>query len=154
MCREPNHVPLRCKEMDQKDKEEVARKRMEEQLTEALVRECWKCHVKYFKEEGCNRMTCPRTGCGAMMCYLCKQPVQDYSHFYGQGGEPTATKTCRLWSDSKELHTRELAEAAARIREELAAEDPGPVEGQVMEVEVIEISDAPVILEQVNKYHH
>jgi hypothetical protein len=28
-------------------------------------------------------MTC---SCGAQMCYLCKEKVVDYSHFYGQVG--------------------------------------------------------------------
>ena len=37
--------------------------------------------LQFFKEEGCNKMMC---SCGAQMCYLCKQPVKDYSHFYGQ----------------------------------------------------------------------
>jgi hypothetical protein len=25
--------------------------------------------------------------CGAMMCYICRQPVKNYSHFNGQGGD-------------------------------------------------------------------
>ena len=37
--------------------------------------------MQFFKEEGCNKMTCQ---CGAKMCYLCKEKVTDYSHFYGQ----------------------------------------------------------------------
>ena len=37
-----------------------------------------------------------------------------------QGGEPTATKTCPLWSDNKALHARELAAAAEAARERLA----------------------------------
>ena len=62
-------------------------------------------------------MTC---SCGAKMCYLCKKPVKDYTHFYGQGGEPTATKTCPLWSDNKALHAGELAAAAEAARQRLA----------------------------------
>merc|ERR1719318_1631074 len=85
LCKEPSHVPLRCDEVEKKDEEE-ARKKIEEQLSEAMIRECWKCKAKYFKEEGCNKMTCPKPNCGAKMCYLCKQPVKDYTHFYGQGG--------------------------------------------------------------------
>jgi TRIAD3 protein (E3 ubiquitin-protein ligase RNF216) len=45
-----------------------------------MCRECYQCHTKYVKEEGCNKMTCP--SCGAKMCYLCKEPVkvtQNYS---------------------------------------------------------------------------
>ena len=123
LCKEPNHVPLRCDEVEKKDEEE-ARKKIEEQLSEAMIRECWKCHAKYFKEEGCNKMTCPKPGCGAKMCYLCKQPVKDYTHFYGQGGAPTATKTCPLWTDNKRLHEQEVANAAAKAKEELQAQNP------------------------------
>ena len=123
LCKEPNHVPLRCDEVEKKDEEE-ARKKIEEQLSEAMIRECWKCRSKYFKEEGCNKMTCPKPGCGAKMCYLCKQPVKDYTHFYGQGGAPTPTKTCPLWTDNKRLHEQEVANAAAKAKEELAAQNP------------------------------
>ena len=116
-------MPLRCDEVEKKDEEE-ARKRIEEQLSEAMIRECWKCHAKYFKEEGCNKMTCPKPGCGAKMCYLCKQPVKDYTHFYGQGGAPSATKTCPLWTDNIRLHEQEIANAAAKAKEEMAAKNP------------------------------
>jgi hypothetical protein len=108
----------------EKKDEETARKRIEEQLSEAMIRECWKCRTKYFKEEGCNKMTCPKPGCGAKMCYLCKQPVKDYTHFYGQGGAPTASKTCPLWTDNKRLHEQEVANAAAKAKEEMAAQNP------------------------------
>jgi hypothetical protein len=47
-------------------------------------RTCWKCGKKFIKEDGCNKMKCT---CGALMCYICRQPVKDYSHFNGQGGD-------------------------------------------------------------------
>ena len=118
LCKEPNHVPLRCKEVVKRD-EESARKHIEEQMSEAMMRECWKCKVKFFKEEGCNKMACPRPGCGAQMCYLCKLPVQDYSHFYGQGGAPTKTRTCPLWTDTRKLHKEEVAKASAKAKKDL-----------------------------------
>ena len=45
MCKLSNHVPLRC---DEVEKTEGLRKEIEEKLTEALVRECWKCKNKVF----------------------------------------------------------------------------------------------------------
>eukprot|EP00092_Neocalanus_flemingeri_P005268 GFUD01005667.1.p1 GENE.GFUD01005667.1~~GFUD01005667.1.p1 ORF type:complete len:929 (+),score=262.59 GFUD01005667.1:112-2898(+) len=117
LCREPNHVPLRCEEVE---KGEQVRKKIEEQLTEAMLRECWKCKNKFYKVEGCNKMTCR---CGAGMCYLCKKEVKDYSHFYGQGGTPTMTKTCPLFSDNKMLHQREIARAAKQAKQELENDD-------------------------------
>jgi len=113
LCKEPNHIPLRCEEVE---KGEETRKKIEEKLTEAMLRECVKCGYKFFKEEGCNKMTCR---CGAKMCYLCKKEVKDYSHFYGQGGTPTATKTCPLFSDIKKIHQMELAKVAKEAKQEL-----------------------------------
>ncbi|CAD6222089.1 GSCOCG00012991001-RA-CDS, partial [Cotesia congregata] len=78
-CKEPNHVPYKCGELDKKDK---ARKYIEEKMTQALTRTCYQCKRAFFKEEGCNKMLCP---CGAMMCYICNQPVKGYDHFRGQG---------------------------------------------------------------------
>ncbi|KAF4521015.1 hypothetical protein B566_EDAN002510, partial [Ephemera danica] len=76
-CKEPSHIPLRCDEVE-KDEEVRARKFLEDRMTEALVRECWKCHKKFVKLDGCNKMTC---SCGAKMCYLCRQPITGYDHF-------------------------------------------------------------------------
>ena len=43
LCKESNHVPLKCEEVE---KTEGARKEIEEKLTEAMIRECWKCSKK------------------------------------------------------------------------------------------------------------
>ena len=43
LCKESNHVPLRC---DEVEKTEGTRKEIEEKLTEAMIRECWKCNKK------------------------------------------------------------------------------------------------------------
>jgi TRIAD3 protein (E3 ubiquitin-protein ligase RNF216) len=78
-----NHVPLRCDEVIETDK---ARRIIEEKMTEALLRICYKCKRQFYKEEGCNKMTCP---CGALMCYICDKPVLNYKHFNSQGGTNT-----------------------------------------------------------------
>ena len=39
LCRETNHVPLRC---DEAEKTEGVRKEIEEKLTEAMIRQCWR----------------------------------------------------------------------------------------------------------------
>ena len=51
-------------------------------VSQALIRTCYSCKKPFFKQDGCNKMTCE---CGAKMCYLCRKPVTDYKHFYGQG---------------------------------------------------------------------
>ena len=116
LCKEPSHIPKRCGELPQV---EGARKKIEEQLSLAMLRQCWQCKKMFYKEEGCNSMTCP---CGAMMCYLCKEQINSKDHFYynGQGGHPTAERRCPLWSDNKELHKQEVTAAAVKAREELA----------------------------------
>lgn len=78
-CKQLNHVPLRCNEVEIEDK---ARKYIEEKMTQALARTCYKCNKSFFKEEGCNKITCP---CGANMCFICDKPILDYHHFRGQG---------------------------------------------------------------------
>ena len=80
LCKELNHIPLKCNEK----KSESARLYLEEKMTQALVRKCYRCSRMFFKEEGCNKMTCV---CGAQMCYICDKPVTDYKHFQGQGAE-------------------------------------------------------------------
>ena len=42
-CRETNHVPRRC---DEVEKTEGVRKEIEEKLTLAMIRKCWKCNNK------------------------------------------------------------------------------------------------------------
>ncbi|KAJ4432000.1 hypothetical protein ANN_20614 [Periplaneta americana] len=74
-CRRSSHIPLRCDEVE--SKEVKMRTYIEDRMTDALMQK------SFIKESGCNKMTC---SCGAMMCYICRQPVQDYTHFNGQGG--------------------------------------------------------------------
>ncbi|KAJ8678403.1 hypothetical protein QAD02_014190 [Eretmocerus hayati] len=83
LCKELNHVPLKCDEVVKTDN---ARRMIEEKMTEALIRTCYKCKRQFYKEDGCNKMTCP---CGALMCYVCDKPVSNYSHFNAQGGANT-----------------------------------------------------------------
>ena len=91
-------------------------------MTEAMLRECVRCKKKYFKEEGCNKMTCE---CGQVMCYLCRKPVSnDYQHFYGQGGE-AKPGLCPLWSNVNQLHVKEMTEAAKKAKEAVGHELPG-----------------------------
>ena len=114
-CGEESHIPLTCDEVE-KDTEVKARTRVEDAMTEAMLRECPKCKKKYFKEEGCNKMTCE---CGQSMCYLCRQPVSnDYKHFYGQGGTPQAGQ-CPLWSNVSKLHTDEITNAANKAKKDV-----------------------------------
>ncbi|KAF5294533.1 hypothetical protein FQR65_LT10725 [Abscondita terminalis] len=116
-CKEPSHVPLRCDEIE-KDNEVKNRTYIENKMTEALLRTCYKCSTKFVKEDGCNKMTCP---CGALMCYICGQPVKDYTHFNGLGG--SNTELCPLYSDTNELHKNAVLEGARKAKNEIGVTD-------------------------------
>ena len=120
LCKEVSHIPLRCEEVE-KDSEVQKRTYIENKMTEALLRQCWKCQKHYLKSDGCNKMTCE---CGAQMCYLCRQPVKDYKHFYGQGAVATETAKCPLWSDNKKLHETEVAKGALDAKKKVDLENP------------------------------
>ncbi|CAH1115578.1 unnamed protein product [Psylliodes chrysocephalus] len=110
LCKEENHVPYKCDEVE-KDEDVKARVFVENQMTEALLRKCWKCDKSFFKEEGCNKMTCT---CGARMCYICKQPVTDYTHFNGIGGDKF--NLCPLYSDTNEFNQKNVIAAATEAK--------------------------------------
>ncbi|XP_063230180.1 uncharacterized protein LOC134535148 isoform X2 [Bacillus rossius redtenbacheri] len=67
-CKEPNHIPLRCSEVE-KEGETKMRTEIEDRMTDAVIRKCNSCSKKFIKSDGCNKMVCP---CGAIMCYLCR----------------------------------------------------------------------------------
>ncbi|KAJ8924800.1 hypothetical protein NQ315_000954 [Exocentrus adspersus] len=112
-CKEPNHLPLKCNEVE-KDEAVKARTYIENKMTEALIRKCWKCGTSFFKEEGCNKMTC---SCGAIMCYICKQPVKDYRHFNGMGGDKY--DKCPLYSNTILVNQENVLNAAKAAKAEI-----------------------------------
>lgn len=103
LCRRDAHDKDPCwKIKNEKDYDAIVYA-VTETLTNALVHKCPSCHSKYIKEEGCNLMTC--SSCKSYSCYLCglliKPKKEDkYWHFYGEGGTPTAIKTCKLFNDT------------------------------------------------------
>merc|ERR1712059_83086 len=118
LCKEDSHVPLACEEVE-KNAEVKLRTKLEDAMTDAMVRECVSCKKRFFKEEGCNKMKCD---CGQSMCYLCRKPVSDdYKHFYGEGGSPVAGK-CPLWSENDKLHNYEVAKAVEEAKKKMDLE--------------------------------
>ncbi|KAK6633276.1 hypothetical protein RUM44_003877 [Polyplax serrata] len=118
MCKELNHIPLRCEEVEKSDEVKM-RTFIENKMTEALVRTCYNCHKKFVKEDGCNKMTCT---CGAKMCYICRKPVENYSHFNGQGG--TEYHKCPLYSTNDELHVDLVARVGAEAKAHILQTNP------------------------------
>ncbi|XP_060079561.1 uncharacterized protein LOC132558953 [Ylistrum balloti] len=115
LCKEPNHIPLGCNEIE-KQGERNMRTYIETCVSEAMLRECHMCHRRFYKEYGCNKMTCT---CGASQCYLCQKPVDDYDHFDDDDEEK-----CNLYSNPRELHIAEMRAAVAAGIEKYKAEHP------------------------------
>ncbi|PAV62313.1 hypothetical protein WR25_08130 [Diploscapter pachys] len=59
--------------------------RLEEQLSEVVMRQC-QCGKIFVKDGGCNMMHC---SCGITTCYICKQVVQGSNHMWQ--GRPCQT---------------------------------------------------------------
>ncbi|KAI5706040.1 hypothetical protein M8J75_004310 [Diaphorina citri] len=121
-CQRESHIPFECGELEKTN--DRCRKFVEDKLSEALIRECYKCHRKFVKENtGCNHITCPV--CGAHMCYVCRQPLDPkriYQHFVGQGGSDT--KKCPLFSNANLLHVEALENVAQAVDRELRQSVP------------------------------
>ncbi|XP_076449385.1 uncharacterized protein LOC143285827 isoform X2 [Babylonia areolata] len=122
MCRKckedwSDHKGKTCDQVEKKDETRL-RTSYEEKMTEARVRTCHSCQAQFFKEEGCNKMTCR---CGATMCYICRKPQIDYMHFCRHprdpGKECNECQACSLWSNPDEDEKRAIAEMQKEAQE-------------------------------------
>ena len=88
---------------------------MEEAMTKARVRECKKCSTRFYKIEGCNKMTCT---CDAKMCYICRADITEelYTHFCQT---PLCTHEtcgkCKLFTDTVEDDRLAMRDAGAKV---------------------------------------
>ncbi|CAK9797604.1 E3 ubiquitin-protein ligase RNF216 [Anthophora quadrimaculata] len=108
-CKKLNHVPLKCYE-EESDK---ARLFVEEKMTEALVRKCSVCSRPYFKEDGCNKISCP---CGTLICYVCGKIITSYDHFN--------YSTCSLWDKTKHINAHTVQMVAKKAIEHIKKTNP------------------------------
>lgn len=115
-CGEAWHPNMTCEEFKAIDKDRL----IEEQMNEAVVRTCPVCKTQFMKDEGCNKMECPR--CHTWICYLCRQVIPKtvgYNHFWrGQG--PCPPDKCPLWVKNEALHIVEAAKAKDDAKDNLA----------------------------------
>jgi hypothetical protein len=121
LCKEETHLPKTCEEIA-KEKGMSARRRIEEARSAAMIRKCNKCNTPFIKEQGCNKMTCTRSGCGNVQCYVCSKSCA-YDHFDdpSRGGK---AGNCPLFDDQEVRHETEVAQAEEAARKELVAENP------------------------------
>ena len=68
LCKEISHIPLRCEEVE-KYAETRKRTYIENKMTEALIRKCYKCSKPFVKLDGCNKMTSTNGRCNGC-CHL------------------------------------------------------------------------------------
>lgn len=108
-CQEESHFPLACNEVE-KQNETSGRKRVEEAMTNARIRECPDCKKRFYKVEGCNKMTC---SCGTKICYICRKKITNgYQHFCQKPHCNHKTcGGCTLYSNAAEDDTRAVREA-------------------------------------------
>ncbi|PWN53562.1 hypothetical protein IE53DRAFT_305285, partial [Violaceomyces palustris] len=104
-CKRDDHLPQSCEEAEDEEIRTRAQHRVEEVLSETLMRRCPKpgCQTPIIKSDGCNKMACPR--CNQSMCYVCRQSVPHkigYSHFsnvHERMGERSDGSKCPLWDN-------------------------------------------------------
>ncbi|KAK2751470.1 hypothetical protein FQN55_000745 [Onygenales sp. PD_40] len=117
LCNLASHIPKTCEEAN--DKKTPARQKVEEAMSEALIRTCPKCKVKIVKEDGCNKMSCVK--CRTMMCYVCKKDItkEGYSHFGRTAG------SCPVHDQGvTSRHYKEVSDAHKKAMEEVLKANP------------------------------
>jgi len=128
-CKEPSHLPLLCEE-NERISDTSHRRRVEERMTKAVVRECKTCKAELVKIDGCNSLKCTR--CRTTMCYVCRQTINypTYSHFCNhflsnrEPGKPCkiCNKTCLLYED--EIEDNVALDAKEEALKELDDKEP------------------------------
>lgn len=89
-CRGEAHLCGCFAEVPAECSEEALRSYVALAMDSATVRVCPACGLQFCKQDGCNKMAC---SCGFALCYVCRAPVEDYSHFC-QHFRPDAGRRC------------------------------------------------------------
>ncbi|KAF4335907.1 RING finger (TRIAD) [Fusarium beomiforme] len=116
LCNFETHIPKTCQESALERGVDL-RREVEEAMSRALIRD-----TPFIKEEGCNKMTCTRQGCGNVQCYVCSKSC-DYDHFNDErrGGKQG---NCPLFESAEERHENEVSEAEKAARKKVLEENP------------------------------
>ncbi|KAK2742915.1 hypothetical protein FQN57_005045 [Myotisia sp. PD_48] len=127
MCREDSHVPKSCEEF-RKEKNIPLRHKVEEAMSEAIIRTCpnSKCKTPIIKEYGCNKLRCAK--CGSSMCYVCKKELTagGYGHFSSGG------PGCPLHDQGDDTrHVQEAIDARAKALAEALKQNPNLREADI-----------------------
>ncbi|KAJ7271887.1 hypothetical protein B0H12DRAFT_1091875 [Mycena haematopus] len=146
-CKQMDHLPKSCKEMEQ-DKKLDDRHTIEEAMTRALMRNCPNCKKAFIKEAGCNKMTCPN--CMALSCYICRQLINGYEHFdqrpaqqHQAAGTSKAGGKCALWDAVEQRHANEVKEAQEKALADYRRDHPDVVDDDHLKVDLPVAPPAP-----------
>ncbi|KAF3482238.1 IBR domain containing protein [Arthroderma uncinatum] len=127
-CHGLSHIPKTCEEMS-KEKRVPMRQKVEEAMSEAIIRICpnQKCKTPIIKEYGCNKMCC--TKCSTLMCYICKKDITQvgYQHFIEVPSWANAPVTgkCMLHDGlTASRHDDEALQARQAALEKVLKENP------------------------------
>lgn len=98
-CNDEDHENMSCQEFKEKKDEDLKsdsiRLKVEESITDALLRKCPTCSKAIIKEDGCNKIRC---SCKTLFCYICNLQVNSYDHFCGCSNK-VGCKRCHLFDD-------------------------------------------------------
>mmetsp|Transcript_14626 Transcript_14626/g.36783 ORF Transcript_14626/g.36783 Transcript_14626/m.36783 type:complete len:704 (-) Transcript_14626:53-2164(-) len=144
-CGKQAHIPLRCEEVSVQNRRDEGRLKIEEALSEAKMRTCPKCHKKFIKLDGCNKMTC---ACGAKMCYVCRNPLSHlgkrvYEHFCQVPHcDHKSCGRCRLYTKDEEDDAQAMREAGIAAKAEYEQKLDGE-EAEELKLSVDDIMNDP-----------
>lgn len=121
ICKSESHLPLSCDEYKQENRISE-RHVVEEARTAALLKQCPQCNVPIFKDEGCNRLSCP---CGGTLCDFCGKNITGvgYSHFSGEGANGRGN-LCPTYDDINARRRNALKNAEATALKGVCARNP------------------------------
>ncbi|KJZ80008.1 hypothetical protein HIM_00722 [Hirsutella minnesotensis 3608] len=122
LCRRETHVPNSCEEAA-REQGYSARRVIEEAMSTAVIRRCNKCSTPFIREDGCNKMTCSRSSCRNVQCYVCSKSC-DYTHFndVARGGK---AGNCPLFDNAEQRHAQETKRAEETARKKVTEVNPG-----------------------------
>lgn len=134
LCKKVSHIPKTCDEFAREAGADAQRRRLEDAMSEALVKKCNKCKTPFIKSDGCNKITC--TKCRNIQCYICSEDCVatatggTYAHFNdpSRGGK---AGQCQLFDDTETRHQEVVNAAQKAAIAKIQAEFPGYTEEEL-----------------------